>query len=49
MNSAEVLTALATALPSEALIIDRDITRSLSHDEAETWCGHRALRGRQCH
>jgi hypothetical protein len=34
MDSAEVLTALATALPSEALIIDRDITRSLSHDEA---------------
>ena len=35
MDSAEVLTALAAALPSEALIVDRDITRSMSHDEAE--------------
>jgi glycolate oxidase len=35
MNSAEVLAALAAALPSEALIVDRDVTQSLSHDEAE--------------
>jgi glycolate oxidase len=35
MDSAEVLTALAAAVPPEALIIDRDVTRSLSHDEAE--------------
>ena len=35
MNSAEVLAALAAALPSDALIVDRDVTRSLGHDEAE--------------
>ena len=35
MNSAEVLTALSAILPSDALIVDHDITRSLSHDEAE--------------
>jgi glycolate oxidase len=35
MDSAEVLAALAAAVPPEALIIDRDVTRSLSHDEAE--------------
>jgi glycolate oxidase len=35
MNSAEVLTALSATLPSDALIVDHDITRSLSHDEAE--------------
>ena len=35
MNSAEVLTELTAALPSDALIVDRDVTRSLSHDEAE--------------
>ncbi|HEX5906577.1 MAG TPA: FAD-linked oxidase C-terminal domain-containing protein [Propionibacteriaceae bacterium] len=35
MNSAEVLAALAAALPSDALIVDPDVTRSLSHDEAE--------------
>jgi glycolate dehydrogenase FAD-linked subunit len=35
MSSAEVLTELAAALPSDALIVDRDVTRSLSHDEAE--------------
>ena len=35
MDSAEVLAALAVALPSDALIVDHDITESLSHDEAE--------------
>jgi glycolate oxidase len=35
MDSAEVLAALAAALPPDALIVDRDVTRSLSHDEAE--------------
>jgi glycolate oxidase len=35
MDSAEVLAALAAALPSEVLISDRDVTQSLSHDEAE--------------
>ena len=35
MNSADVLTALSAILPSDALIVDHDITRSLSHDEAE--------------
>jgi len=35
MNSAEFLAALAAALPSDALIVDRDVTRSLGHDEAE--------------
>jgi glycolate oxidase len=35
MDSADVLAALAAAVPPEALIIDRDVTRSLSHDEAE--------------
>ena len=35
MNSAEVLTALSATLPSDVLIVDHDITRSLSHDEAE--------------
>src|SRR4029453_6670456 len=35
MESAEVVAALAAALPSDALIVDRDVTRSLSHDEAE--------------
>src|SRR4029453_14820673 len=35
MDSGEVLAALAAAVPPEALIIDRDVTRSLSHDEAE--------------
>jgi hypothetical protein len=35
MGNPEVLAALAAALPSDALIVDRDVTRSLSHDEAE--------------
>ncbi len=35
MESAEVVAALAAALPSDVLIVDRDVTRSLSHDEAE--------------
>jgi glycolate oxidase len=36
MSSAEVLlTELAAALPLDALIVDRDVTRSLSHDDAE--------------
>ena len=35
MNSAEVLAALAAAVPSDALIVDRDVTGRLSHDEAE--------------
>ena len=35
MDSAEVRAALAAALPSDALIIDPEIIRSLSHDEAE--------------
>ena len=35
MDRAEVLAALAAALPSDALIVDRDVTRGLSHDEAE--------------
>jgi hypothetical protein len=35
MDRAEVLEALAGALPSDALIVDPDIIRSLSHDEAE--------------
>jgi glycolate dehydrogenase FAD-linked subunit len=35
MDGAAVVAALAAALPSEALIVDRDVTRSLSHDEAE--------------
>ena len=35
MDSAEVIAALAAALPSDALIVDPDVTRSLSHDEAE--------------
>jgi hypothetical protein len=35
MDGAKVLAALAAALPSDALIGDPDITRSLSHDEAE--------------
>jgi hypothetical protein len=35
MNSTEVLEALSANLPSDALIVDHDITRSLSHDEAE--------------
>ena len=35
MDNADVLAALAAALPSDVLIVDRDITRSLSHDEAE--------------
>ena len=35
MDRAEVLAALAAALPSDALIVDQDVTRSLSHDEAE--------------
>jgi glycolate oxidase len=35
MNSTEVLEALSATLPSDALIVDHDITRSLSHDEAE--------------
>jgi glycolate oxidase len=35
MDSAEVVAALAAALPSDVLIVDRDVTRSLSHDEAE--------------
>jgi glycolate oxidase len=35
MDSAEILRALAAVLPSEALVVDRDITMSLSHDEAE--------------
>jgi glycolate dehydrogenase FAD-linked subunit len=33
MDGAEVVAALA--LPSDTLIVDRDVTRSLSHDEAE--------------
>ena len=35
MDRAEVLEALAGALPSDTLIVDPDIIRSLSHDEAE--------------
>jgi glycolate oxidase len=35
MDGAEVLTALSAALPPDALIVDRDVTQSLSHDEAE--------------
>ena len=35
MDRAEVLAALAAALPSDALIVDQDVTRGLSHDEAE--------------
>jgi glycolate oxidase len=35
MNSTEVLAVLSATLPSDALIVDHDITRSLSHDEAE--------------
>jgi glycolate dehydrogenase FAD-linked subunit len=35
MDRAEVLAALAGALPPDALIVDPDIARSLSHDEAE--------------
>jgi glycolate dehydrogenase FAD-linked subunit len=35
MDGAEVVAALAAALPSDTLIVDRDVTRSLSHDEAE--------------
>ena len=35
MDSAEIHTALAAALPSDALIMDPEIIRSLSHDEAE--------------
>ena len=40
MSSADVLSALASALAPDALIVDRDVTRSLSHDDAE-WapCG----------
>jgi glycolate oxidase len=40
MSNAEVLAALAPALAPDALIVDRDVTRSLSHDDAE-WapCG----------
>jgi glycolate oxidase len=34
MDPGEVLATLASVLPSDALIVDRDITRSLSHDEA---------------
>ena len=48
MNSAEVLTELTAALPSDALIVDRDVTRSLSHDEAE-WPGRRTHRVDQSH
>ena len=40
MDSAKALTALSAALPSDAIIVDRDITRSLSHDEAE-WAPRR--------
>ena len=35
MDSTKALTALSAALPSDAIIVDRDITRSLNHDEAE--------------
>jgi glycolate oxidase len=35
MSSAEVLTALAAALPAGVLIRDPDIVRGLSHDDAE--------------
>jgi glycolate oxidase len=35
MDSAQVLAALAAALPSNALIVNPDVARSLSHDEAE--------------
>jgi glycolate dehydrogenase FAD-linked subunit len=35
MDSVEVLAALAAVLPPDALIVDRDVTESLSHDEAE--------------
>jgi glycolate dehydrogenase FAD-linked subunit len=35
MGTGDVLTQLASALPPDALILDPDITRSLSHDEAE--------------
>jgi hypothetical protein len=35
MDRAEVLATLAPVLPSDALIVDRDVTRSLSYDEAD--------------
>jgi glycolate oxidase len=35
MSNAEVLAALTAALPSDAPIVNRDVTRRLSHDEAE--------------
>jgi glycolate oxidase len=35
MSSAEVLAALAAALPAGVLIRDPDIVRGLSHDDAE--------------
>jgi glycolate dehydrogenase FAD-linked subunit len=35
MSNAEVLAALGAAVPSDSLIVNRDVTRSLSHDEAE--------------
>jgi glycolate oxidase len=35
MSNAEVLAELTAALPPGALIVDRDVTQSLSHDEAE--------------
>ena len=35
MTSTEVLAELTATLPSDAVIVDRDVTRSLSHDEAE--------------
>ena len=44
MDSGEVLAALAAAVPPEALIIDRDVTRSLSHDEAEYDFGFLTIR-----
>jgi glycolate dehydrogenase FAD-linked subunit len=35
MSDDQVLAALAEALPAEALILDRDVTEGLSHDEGE--------------
>lgn len=35
MSNAEVLAGLTAALPSDARIVNRDVTRSLSRDEAE--------------
>ena len=40
MESPEVLATLAAALPSDALILDRDVIRSLSHMRPN---GHRSV------